>query len=213
VDTRDHTEREARSEPGSLGSMTQNVARGTLDSWRARQALLQVAVLAVAVAAAAVVVGWLLLRSEGGTAIPTVSGGPTLVSQTQLEDFAKTVDRPLYWAGPKDGFSLELTQTTGGRIFVRYLPRGVAAGDPRPEFLSVGTYAGPSSFADLKRASARTNAVSLELPGGGLAVFDSKKPTSVYFGYPDAKYQVEVFSPSGETARTLVLTGHVTPVD
>jgi hypothetical protein len=192
--------------------MTQNVTRGTLDSWRARQALLQVAVLAIAVAAAAVIVGWLLLGSEGGTAIPTVNGGPTLVSQTQLEDFAKTLDRPLYWAGPKDGFSLELTQATGGRIFVRYLPRGVDAGDPRPEFLSVGTYAGPSFYADLKGASARKNAVSLEVHGG-LVVFDSKKPTSVYFGYPDAKYQVEVFSPSGETARTLVLTGHVTPVD
>ena len=46
-----------------------------------------------------------------------------------------------------------------------------------------------------------------------VVAIDRKKPTSVYFGYPDADYQVEVFAPSEATARTLVLTGRITPVD
>jgi hypothetical protein len=47
----------------------------------------------------------------------------------------------------------------------------------------------------------------------GLVAFDRRKATSVYFGYPDADYQVEVFAPSEQTARTLVLTGRITPID
>jgi hypothetical protein len=194
--------------------MTEDVAGSTLESWRTRQAQLQLVLLGVAVAVAAIVVAWLLLKSDGATsAIPSVNAGPRLVSQAQLEAFAKTLDQPLYWAGPKDGFSFELTRATGGRIFVRYLPRGLQAGDPRPDFLSVGTYLRPSSFAELKRAATRASSFSLEMADGGLVVFDTTRPTSVYFAYPDRKYQVEVFAPSGETARTLVLTGQITPVD
>jgi hypothetical protein len=202
MNTGDYAGQEPRFDPGS----------GTLDAWRTRQAMLQLGVLAVAVAAAAVVVGWLVFKGDGSTAIPAVNRGPKLVTPAQLDDFAKTLDHPLYWVGPKTGFSLELTHATGGRIFVRYLPRGVEAGDTRPDFLSVGTYAAPHSFHDLKRASTRQGSVSLGIHDGGLVVFDSRKPTSVYFAYPDGKYQVEVFAPSGETARTLVLAGHVTPV-
>jgi len=165
--------------------MTGNAVDRAMDSWRTRQARFQLTVLVVAVAAVALVVTWLAAQNEGTrSAIPGVNAGPKLVSQAQLEAFAKTLDRPLYWAGPKDGYSLELTQAGGSRIFVRYLPKGTEAGDPRAAFLTVG-----------------------------LAVIDRRKPTSVYFGYPDADYQVEVFAPSEQTARTLVLTGRITPVD
>jgi hypothetical protein len=199
----DYTRQEPRAE--AVGS--------TLDSWRTRQAQLQLALLGVGVAVAAIVVASLLLKSEGATpAIPSVNGGPRLVSQAQLEAFARTLDHRLYWAGPKDGFSLELTRATGGRIFVRYLALGLQAGDPRPDFLSVGTYLRPNSFAELKHAATRASSFSLDMADGGLVVFDTARPTNVYFAYPDRKYQVEVFSPSGKTARTLVLTGQITPV-
>ena len=36
--------------------------------------------------------------------------------------------------------------TTSGRVYVRYLPRGAAAGDPRAGFLTVGTYPGVDAF-------------------------------------------------------------------
>ncbi|MDQ2910170.1 MAG: hypothetical protein M3R26_02535 [Actinomycetota bacterium] len=208
----DHAEQEHRPEPGNVRPMTENVVRSTLETRRVRRPHLQLGVLVLAVALAAFVVVWLLLRDGHKTTIPAPNAGPTLVSQAQLEHLADSVDHPVYWAGPKDAFSYELTQTTDGRIFIRYLPRGVKAGDRRPDFLVVGTYSQPHSFVELKRAAKREGSVSVGIANGGLVVFNSKKPTSVYFGYPDAKYQVEVFTPSGETARSLVLTGQIKPI-
>jgi hypothetical protein len=36
------------------------------------------------------------------------------------------VKHPVYWAGPRPSYTYELTRTSDGRIFVRYLPTGVA---------------------------------------------------------------------------------------
>lgn len=170
-------------------------------------------VLGLAVAISGAVVIWLLLRHDGvGTTLPAPGSGPALVTRAQLEHLPKVVDQPVYWAGPKSGYSYELTRTSSGRIFVRYLPSGVAAGDPRPNFLVVGTYLRPGSFADLKRAANRPGSGFVKLPHSGLMVFASDKPKSVYLGYPGGNYQVEVFSPSSGTARGLVLNGTIMPV-
>ena len=61
---------------------------------------------------------------------PAMNSGPAIVSQSQLERFASSVDSPVYWAGPKPGFSYELT-SSNKRTWVRYLPAGVKAGDAR----------------------------------------------------------------------------------
>jgi hypothetical protein len=110
------------------------------------------------------------------------------------------------------GFPYELTSTTTARIFVRYLPHGVAAGDSRPDFLTVGPYPGERSFADLKRAANRE-----EGPGSGstmadLVVFAARNARSAYLGYPSGKYRAEVFAPSSDTARKLFLGGAIVPV-
>ncbi len=42
--------------------------------------------------------------------------------------------------------------------------------------------------------------------------YNAQRPTSVYFSYPGAGYQVEVFAPSAETARSLVLAGETAPI-
>jgi len=136
-----------------------------------------------------------------------------LVSQAQLERLPDVVGHPpVYWAGARDGFSYELTRTSNGRFFVRYLPSGVPAGDARPDFLVVGTYSRPGSFAVLKRAANSPGSVSVKLPSRGLMVFASNKPKSVYLGYPGAEYQVEVFAPSSGTARRLVMSDAIAPV-
>jgi hypothetical protein len=193
--------------------MTDTLLPSEIKPRELRNTQLQFLILGLAVLVAASLVVWLLLRSDGRTAPAQVAGGgPTLVSRGQLERLAESVGHPVYWAGPRDGFSYELTTTSDGRIFVRYLPEGVAAGDSRPNFLVVGTYSRPDSFADLKRASNRDGSVSVALPKHGLMVFASKRPQSVYFGYPGAKYQVEVFAPAAETARRLVLEGTIAPI-
>jgi hypothetical protein len=134
------------------------------------------------------------------------------VSQAQLERLPALVGHPVYWAGPRHGFSYELTRTANGRTFVRYLPPGVPAGDTRPDFLVVGTYSRPGSFAALQRAAERPGSVTAKLPNHGLMVVFSSQPKSVYLGYPSAGYQVEVFAPSSTVARRLVLHGTITPI-
>jgi hypothetical protein len=110
-----------------------------------RAQLAQLAVFAAAVAVAAVVVGWLLIHGKGDTR--SRASGPALVSQTQLEELASSSTEPIYWAGPRKGFSYELTRTADGRTYVRYLPHGVPAGDRRAEFLVVGRTSVPTLLA------------------------------------------------------------------
>jgi hypothetical protein len=191
--------------------VTENVVK-TRPTWP-RGGYAPLIMLALAVGASASVVALLLLRS-GGTkhALPAPNSGPALVSQAQLERLAASTQEPVYWAGPQEGYSYELTRTTGGRTYIRYLRGGARAGDPRPSFLVVGTYAQTGSFAYLKHAAKTKGSVSVGIDRGGIAVFSSAKPTSVFFTYPGAKYQVEVYDPSGDTARKLVLSGRITPI-
>jgi hypothetical protein len=191
--------------------MTLSLATDAVEAWRARQARVQLAILGVAVTAAALLVAWLAVGNTSASS-PATGPGPRIVSPAQLEECARSRGGPLYWAGPKSGFRLELTEASEGRTFVRYLPPGVRAGDPRPDFLSVGTYTREQAFADLTQASKRPGMVSTDAHGGGIVVFESSKPTSVYLAYPGRPYQVEVFAPASPTARALILGGHVTRV-
>ena len=166
----------------------------------------------IAVGLAAFLVGWVATH-RGNDTSTTPGSGASAVSESDLKDFAKSVSHPIYWAGPKDGYTYELTQTANGFVYVRYLPEGTEVGDPRSRFLTVGTYPRPSAWAELQRAAKANGAVSLKVGQDGLAVFSQARPTSVYLGYPDARYQVEVYDPSPDEARRLALSGQVVPVD
>jgi hypothetical protein len=158
---------------------------------------------------AAFLIGWFTL---GGDDKPSQAAGtPSSTSESELREFAASARHPVYWAGPRAGQTYEVTRTSDGRVYVRYLPDGVKAGDPRPQFLTVGTYPRAQAFAELKRAARAPGASSRQLPQGGLAVA-SQGSSSVYFGYPDAGYQVEVYAPSAGSARNLVFSGQVVPI-
>jgi hypothetical protein len=172
----------------------------------------QLLVLGLAVVAAAVTVAWLALRNASPSTPPPTSLAPRLVSQAELAALADALDRPIYWAGPRDKFTYELTLTAGGRIYVRYLPRGAAAGDPRASFLTVGTYPGASSYANLKNVSTGPAVHSNLLHGGGLLVAPKRVPKSVYLAYPGAAYQVEVYDAYNGAARRLALDGLIRPI-
>jgi hypothetical protein len=190
-------------------SMTERVAEPASPARRRPQHLSLLA-LGAGAGVAALVVAWLVLGG-GSSGMPAANGRPAIASQAQLERFARTLDYPLYWAGPKPGFSYELTAAKG-RVWVRYLPAGVSAGDSRSDFLVVGTYKQPHSYANLQRAANRSGGVSRRIAGNGLLVFSAAKPTSVYFSFPGADYQVEVYTHSTKTARSLVLDGTIEPV-
>jgi hypothetical protein len=163
----------------------------------------------IAVAVAAGLVTWLVLSSRGSSK-PAASdaigmAGPALRS-------AAAALGGFDWAGPRPHTVYELTRTTDGRTYVRYLPDGTKVGDPRPDFLTIGTYRQPHAFANVRAAARRAGVVRIALPNGGLAVYDKSRPTSVYLAYPGAAYQVEVYSPSPAQARALARSGQVRPV-
>ena len=168
----------------------------------------------VAVGLAAAFVAWLFVRPQTD-ASPTAQSGaaaaPRLVSGPRLRAIAAAVRYPIYWASPRRGMRYELTQS-GSRTYVRYLPGNVRAGDPRPRFLAIGTYADRNAFAQTRAAGRRRGAVIVDLGGGGIAVYSRQHPTSVYFAYPGSGVQVEVYDPSADTARALVLRHRVVPI-
>jgi hypothetical protein len=144
-------------------------------------------------------------------ATPAATGGqPSAATVAGLEAFAARLGHPIYWAGPKPGYTYELTQTADGRVFIRYLPPGVEIGDPRANFLTIATYPFPGAFTTVKATSSGDAVV--RLAHGGIAVVDTRYPKSIHLAYPGVSYQVEVFDPSPAGGRSLVAAGRILQV-
>jgi hypothetical protein len=172
-----------------------------------------------AVLAVALLVGvgaWLVLR-DSSTDKPRSEASPApavakVVAYERLRGLAATLGHPLYWAGRRPGTRYELTRAAAGNIFIRYLPPDARAGDRHPAFLAIGTYPMADAFSRTRTAGKQSGAVVVKLKDGGIAVYDSARPTSVYFAYPGSRVQVEVFDPRGRTAHDLVISGQVVPI-
>ena len=161
----------------------------------------------VAVALGVGFLAWLLLKDDGEG-----EQGARAVSVEELQEVATSHDRPVFWAGAQSGTQYEVTETADGAVYVRYLTEDAEAGDPSPGYLTVATYPLDNGYARVVAASKRKGAKARKIRGGGLAVLDSQRPSSVYLAYPRGKYQVEVYHPSPRRARDLVLSGAIQPV-
>ena len=161
----------------------------------------------IAIAVAAGLVAWLLLRGNGDSSSnPAQVAGATATTRAELADLAAEVQHPIFWLGRKRGFTYELTQTRSGRIYVRYLPDGVEVGADEP-YLTVATYPFPGAYPALEKKAAAKGAVTARLARGGLAVLANGYPQSVYIAYPGVNYQVEVYDPTRARAMQLVSSG------
>ena len=153
----------------------------------------------------------------GGTTVnPTTTGAraaPVRASEAALRKVAAVVDHPVFWVEGRTPATYELTQTADGRIYIRYLPKDVALGDPRPNFLTVGTYPQADAFAAVQRAAKRAGGLVTDLPGGGVMVSQTATPTSVFFATPKSTVLVEVFDPTASRAATLVTSGAVHAIE
>jgi hypothetical protein len=187
----------------------------TLPPW-ARDSRVRVgAVVAVAVLVALVV--WLLVRNnDNGSGSGSVATGPAIgpvaATQDRLRKLASEEGHDIYWIGPENNTTYELTRTSAGRIFVRYLPKGVPVGINRADYTIVGTYPVPNATSVLQGLAEKSGENKLSVPNGGIAVFSSSQPTNVYVAYPGSNLQIEVFDPSAERAQRLVTSGQVEPV-
>jgi hypothetical protein len=168
------------------------------------------AVIAVAVALGFVV--WLIAKDDDDGGSNGGRGTPTAASVDDLRALSRSVGHPIYWAGPRRGYTYELTHTKRGNIYVRYLPEDVKVGDARPLFTTVGTYPLARAYDGVRREARRKGAISKRLGGGGLAAANPERRSSVYFAYPRSGFQIEVYDPSPKRARDLVFSGLVRPV-
>jgi hypothetical protein len=183
-------------------------------SWAHRPELRIGAIVAIAVAVAVVV--WLVIRNgdSGGSAqTPHVTAIPAVSASTgRLHDLSVEAGRPIYWLGPQEDRTYELTRTTLDRIYVRYLPSGVAVGTKDAKYPLVGTYPVDNAYDVLKQLATTSGESSFSAPKGGLAVYSADRPTNVYLAYPGSEVQIEVYDPSAEHARELITSGQVVPV-
>ena len=161
----------------------------------------------IAIAIAAGLVAWLLLRGNGDpSSNPAQVAGATATTRSELAGLAATVQHPIFWLGPRRGFTYELTQTSSGQIYVRYLPDGVDVGADTPH-LTVVTYPFPYAYRAIRKKAAAKGAVTARLARGGLAVLDNGYPQSAHIAYPGVNYQVEVYDPTPARAMQLVSSG------
>jgi hypothetical protein len=178
-------------------------------------------IVAVVVAALIVAVIAFLLLSGGddedsgsttAPAPPAVAVPATVVAADDLRDLSTELGHPVYWLGERPGTEFELTREANGDVYIRYLNGDAEAGDPRPRFVTVGTYPLEDAVAAVKRAAAGAETKPLPIAHGGYAFVNPDSPDSVYFAYPGANYQVEVFSPKPGEALRLVTSGKLLPV-
>ena len=177
----------------------------------------------LAIAAAAGVGAWAVVShrdsdsssapaSATPSATPTVTAKPIApvgLSVKGLRTLTASIPQPIYWAGPKPGYLYELTRTSTGKIFVRYLPPGTQVGSKKATYLIVATY--PFRNA-LKALTDLRTQHQLKIPGGGIAIVDASHPQSVHLAFPDSNNQIEVYDPSPTRSLAIVKSGSVRPV-
>jgi hypothetical protein len=147
--------------------------------------------------------------------LPTTSGAtsakPVAASVGALKALPSQLGHPIYWIGPRSGYTYELTRTTNGNVYVRYLPSGVAIGASRP-YLTIATYPFQGAFDAITRLSKQKGQVAIKLKGGGVAVINPSDPKSIHLAYPGADFEAEVFDPSAGRARQIVSSDQVEPI-
>jgi hypothetical protein len=130
------------------------------------------------------------------------------MSAAGLKKLQAKLGHPIYWAGPKPGYTYEVTQRGDGTIYVRYLSPGVRVGDPRSAFLIIVTYPYANALLALQRVQ---NGKGISVPRGGLALVHQGYAKSVHLAYPRVNYQIEVYDPLPQVARLVATSGQVRP--
>jgi hypothetical protein len=133
------------------------------------------------------------------------------VTPASLAQLSSRLKHAIYWLGPQDHVTYELTQTADGHIYVRYLPPATKLGSVTP-YPTVATYPLANAFSVTQQAAKGANAVRIKVGGGGIAFYDKSSPQNVHLAFPGKNYQVEVFDPSPARAHQAVASGQVQPV-
>src|SRR6266511_3847988 len=79
----------------------------------------------IAIAVAAGFIAWLVLKDDDNEPSTPARSPAVAASVADLRALPKSVGHPIYWAGRKPGQTYELTQTSSGNIYIRYLTAGI----------------------------------------------------------------------------------------
>ena len=193
---------------GSLGSRIGAAFRGADGAGLRWTSVAVVAVLAVVVG----ILGWNWYSSTrtSDDAASTAAAGPVLMTTDQLKTVAASTGHSLYWAGPRDLTTYEVS-IVGKDVYVRYLPPTEAVGSKTP-YLTVGTYEKAGAYAGLQKAATQADAKSGKLTGGAFVLVPADKPTSAYFAFEGHDLLMEVYDPTPGEALKLVTSGAVNPI-
>lgn len=154
------------------------------------------------------------VRSGELVAVPSaasLSSRPSAATVGALEALPAAVGHEVYWAGPRRGTTYELTRTSAGRIFVRYLPRATAVGETQAAYLTIATYPGTNAFAKTKAQAESSGARIQALPGDRLLIRPRGQNRSAYLVSRGEDVQVEVYAPEPGRAATLIASGAIVP--
>src|SRR4051794_23163163 len=129
----------APSPPSETAASTSSVSSASRGTKQFRVAALVVVILA------AILVAWLVLRDDGGS---STASGATAATGAQITALPARLGHPVFWLGPKEGTTYELTETSNGSVYIRYLPPGVEVG-AKERYQTVATYPFPGAYAAL----------------------------------------------------------------
>lgn len=166
----------------------------------------------IAVLFAIAIVVWMVTSGGDDNSTSNEARAPEAAQPTAIAELAESRGDPVYWAGEQGDITLELSETEGGRVYVRYLTGDAQPGDARAEFLTVGTYEFAQPIPALERLANQFRGVKRKAPNGGIVYFTRDKPTNVYLAYPGEDVQIEVYHPDPKVAKDLVTSGQIVPV-
>ncbi len=154
----------------------------------------------------------LAVQDQKGRADPeSVDTSPHFVDADDLMALEDSLGHEVYWAGELGSDRLELSQKAEGSVYLRYLPPGTDAGDPRPRFLTVGTYPVVGAVAALRRTAVAAGS-RLGHVDGGVVLASPSSRGSAYLAYPGSDLQIEVYDPAAGRALELIRSGAIRPV-
>ncbi len=136
---------------------------------------------------------------------------PHFVSSSELSAIEDALGHSVYWAGERPPEQIGLKQEPDGSVYLRYLPRGVSAGDRRVTFLTVGTYPVVDAQAAVRRAAVEAGARVEGVASGGIVLANPASEGSVYLAYPDSDLEIEVYDPVPGRAMGLIRSGAIRP--
>lgn len=164
----------------------------------------------LSVALIAAVALWIFRDDDSSSSTATE---PEAVTAAELSGFAAEYGTPVYWLGERAGETYELTDSPSGRVYVRYLPEDVDAGDERANFVTVATYPSDDGVAELRKAAREAAGAKLgKTNDGAVFLIDPTSPNNAHLAYRGANLQVEIYSPVPGEALRLAARGAVRPV-